>query len=490
MFLFSQPLIKFYAWQHRFSSNEEWKSGTPKIISLLGDSDYDTLFDPLKGFGLKTAAAWEKRDWQVRSFFKTGNFDKETHYNLFLSGLTPYARVYLNNTFLFESDNYFKAYNYTIEKLIKRDAVNELRIDLPSPTLNAELEYKKDAINYPSDNEESNKKVSQFLRMPPMCFGWDICPRLMPDRLPKEIYIRRWDKMNIENLYVTTDSISTNKAYLKLEAEIESDFTGLGEIELAIADGNNIVLKKTETIQLKKGKNNFEKKIELQEIKLWFPNGLSHGKAEEPFLYKVFCKISSGNIQVTKEENFGIRKVNLIREKDVFGENFYFKVNGEKIFIKGANYVPDLLDFQRNYSTKKFKETILKAKDAGFIMIRVWGGGNYLNEEQLNICDEAGIMVWQDFIFSGTMYPGNEKFLKNVQEEAIHQVKAYKKHPCLALWCGNNEIEVAWKNWGWQEKYKIHGKDSIHLWKAYKKIFNEILPNTIRKYDPGTSYIS
>ena len=488
--LISQDTIRFIKWGYKNENERSWKDGVPKIISKKGDSDYDSLKDPLRGYGLKQAQEYEAKNWEIKSDFKLENTLKNEQYELVVEGISPYSKVYINNSFVFESGNYFLKYRLVVDQFLKPNEFNEIRIELPSPVLKAIEEYKADKINYPSDNEDGNKKVSQFLRMPPMSFGWDICPRLLPERMPKEIFIRKKSSVEIEDIFVSTEKIEESKAELKIEVKVYSSFTGEFKVSCDIEKNRQSVFNFSDKLVLKKGLNTFQKTIRIKNPELWWPNGYSATDKSASRLYDVMFNITGKNESSTKKAKFGIRKINLIREKDVFGESFYFSVNGENIFMKGANYVPDMMSFQNVNQREKFSRLINLCKDANFNMLRVWGGGNYLSEEELSICDEAGILIWQDFIFSGTMYSADEKFLANIQKEADEQVIKYRKHPCTALWCGNNEIEVAWNNWGWQDKYNIHGKDSVKLIRTYDKIFKEILPNAISKFDSGTSYVS
>ena len=159
--------------------------------------------------------------------------------------------------------------------------------------------------------------------------------------------------------------------------------------------------------------------------------------------------------------------------------SFYFELNGVAVFMKGANYVPQ--DVFLNRVTREQYATLLQAvKDAGMNMIRVWGGGAYQRDEFYDLCDEYGILVWHDFMFAGGMYPFDSAFLDNVKKEAEFEVKRLSNHPCMALWCGNNECSEGWHRWGWQDPF-----DSIQraaIWHGYQELFNEILPNAVHAF--------
>jgi beta-mannosidase len=181
--------------------------------------------------------------------------------------------------------------------------------------------------------------------------------------------------------------------------------------------------------------------------------------------------------------------VELVQEKDKFGESFYFKVNGKKLFAKGANYIPQS-NFLPSITKKDYESLLNDVKVANMNMLRVWGGGVYENDYFYDLCDEKGILVWQDFMFANTMYPGDTAFLNNVEQEAIYNVQRLRNHPSIAYWNGNNEIFVAWKGWGWQRKYHYSATDSAEIYCAYLKLFDTILRKVVKTYDADRQYNS
>lgn len=179
----------------------------------------------------------------------------------------------------------------------------------------------------------------------------------------------------------------------------------------------------------------------------------------------------------------------LIQEKDSIGESFYFKVNSKPTFIKGANWVPADV-FLPRISKNRYRNLLVAAKEAGINMLRVWGGGIYEDDIFYELCDSLNIMVWQDFMFAGAMYPANKKDIENIKQEAIDNITRLNKFKCIAVWCGNNEIDEAWKNWGWQKQLHLSATDSFFLWTEYEKIFHQLLPQLVSDYAKCKNYIS
>ena len=180
--------------------------------------------------------------------------------------------------------------------------------------------------------------------------------------------------------------------------------------------------------------------------------------------------------------------VELKQTPDSIGQSFYFTEKGKPIFIKGANWVPADV-FLPRISKEKYRNLLVAAKQAGINLLRVWGGGIYEADDFYNLCDSLHIMVWQDFMFAGAMYPADKASLENINQEAIDNIKRLNHHPCIVLWCGNNEIDEAWNNWGWQKQFNLSNQDAARLWKEYQQIFQELLPQLVQTYS-GKPYIA
>ena len=183
------------------------------------------------------------------------------------------------------------------------------------------------------------------------------------------------------------------------------------------------------------------------------------------------------------------RKIELVQEPDKVGKTFYFKIDGKPVYMKGANYIPSDA-FLSRVTKKEYEKVIGMAKDANMNMLRVWGGGIYEDDYFYDLCDKNGIYVWQDFMFAGTMVPGDDAFFANVKKEVQYQVKRLRHHKSIVLWCGNNEIDEAFKDWGWQKSMKMPKQDSIRLWKDYVRLFQDSIPKWVKEVDDKRPYIS
>lgn len=181
--------------------------------------------------------------------------------------------------------------------------------------------------------------------------------------------------------------------------------------------------------------------------------------------------------------------VKLIETPDAKGKSFYFSIDGKPVYMKGANYIPSDA-FVTRMTKDEYRKMVMMAKDANMNMLRIWGGGIYEDDYFYDLCDSLGIYVWQDFMFAGTMVPGDDAFFANVREEVKYQVKRLRHHKSIVMWCGNNEIDEAYHNWGWQKQFRLSEKDSEKLWDDYKRLFQDSIPKWVKEVDDSRPYVS
>ncbi|HEY8388984.1 MAG TPA: hypothetical protein VIK74_10295, partial [Parasegetibacter sp.] len=182
-------------------------------------------------------------------------------------------------------------------------------------------------------------------------------------------------------------------------------------------------------------------------------------------------------------------KVELVQEPDEKGTSFYFKIDGKPVYMKGANYIPSDA-FVTRMTKDEYRKVLMMAKDANMNMLRIWGGGIYEDDYFYELCDSLGIYVWQDFMFAGTMVPGDDDFFANVREEVKYQVKRLRDYKCIVLWCGNNECDEAFFKWGWHSSFRISKEDSLRLWNDYKRLFHDSIPAWLSELDTSRPYIT
>ena len=233
------------------------------------------------------------------------------------------------------------------------------------------------------------------------------------------------------------------------------------------------------------GINNINTNFSIKNPKLWWTNGLG-----EPHIYDLQVElITESGYSHTQTIPIGLRTLRTIFKDDEHGKALYFELNGTPVYMKGANYIPQH-SFVPEVTESDYQRVIQTAKESNMNMLRVWGGGVYEDDVFYELCNRNGILVWQDFMFACSMYPTDSLFAENVKQEAIYQVKRLRKHSNIALWCGNNEVDEAWHNWGWQKSHKLSKADSTTIWDGYKNIFHNILSKVVEEFDPQRFYLS
>ena len=239
-----------------------------------------------------------------------------------------------------------------------------------------------------------------------------------------------------------------------------------------------------QTVSLQKGINKISLPFSIKSPKLWWSNGLG-----EPHLYSFHTDLTVNNqTSDAWTEEVGLRSLKIINRPDKDGKTFYVELNGIPVFAKGANYIPQD-NFLPRVTPEQYEKTILDAANANMNMLRIWGGGTYESDLFYQLCDRYGILVWQDFMFACSLYPAEGELLENIRQEAIDNVKRLRNHACIALWCGNNECNDAWFNWGWQKRYKAQNPEyEQKIWKQFNDQYNVTLPQVVEEYAPESFY--
>jgi beta-mannosidase len=433
----------------------------------------------------------ERTDWIWENRFDVSKEVLKLEKNeLILRGIDTYADIYLNDSLILKTDNAFLEWRVEVKKYLKTKE-NVLKILFSNP-IGIEKKKNDDA---PVDYPDVYNTKRMFTRKPQFHYGWDWGPRFLTCGL-REVELLGWEGFKIEETLIKQTHLDKDSAILKVNMTINSTLETTADVAVTI-NGKSF----NHSVLLKKGLNNIESEVKVTNPIFWW----THDRGT-PFLYDLDVEVkynkdgfyignnaqNTQNAQNTegafiakKTQRIGLRTIELVTEKDVHGESFYFRLNGAPIFAKGVNYIPQHY-FQELVTREDNLKTVENALAANMNMIRVWGGGIYETDDFYQACDEKGLLVWQDFMYACAMYPGDAAFLENAKLEAIEQVKRLNKHPSIALWCGNNEINEAWHNWGWQPRYNPDQKEII--WKAYTDVFNGILPEAVRQFSNQTNY--
>ena len=466
-------------WQFKKQNSEKWHPAEVPGTVHTDLYNNELIPDPFYGENEQELQWIEKENWEYKTVFDLSDsiFNKN-NIQLCFKGLDTYADVYLNDSLILKSDNMFREWTIDCKPLLKKTN-NKMHIIFRSPFLENEAKFDKLTYELPAGNDRGHKRISVFTRKAPYHFGWDWGPRFVTSGIWRPIEITAWDETLIKDFQIYQLSLTDNLAKLKTEIEIQSETDT--KVLLKLLNDKNILI--TKEIELHKGVNNIQETFNIRQPKLWWSNGLG-----DAHLYHFHIEIAkNGRICDYQNRNFGLRTIEVVQQNDSIGKSFYFKLNGIPVFMKGANYIPQDA-FLPRVNKEDYKELISAAKSTHMNMLRVWGGGVYEQDVFYDLCDENGILVWQDFMFACSMYPGDSAFLSSVEQEAIENVKRLRNHPSIALWCGNNEMQVAWERWGYQKQYAYSKADSTSIYQDYDRLFHQILPQIIETYDAGRFY--
>jgi len=457
-------------WQFKAVDDSIWlKAKVPGVIhlDLLENKIIPNPFDSRNEENLQWIG---EKDWEYQLKFNADTLPNFKTTDLVFTGLDTYASIYLNDSLILQANNMYRIWRISVKKYLQKGE-NTLKIIFKAPEkINQE---KANKLTYKLPDERA------FSRKAPYQFGWDWGAKFLTAGIWKPVYLDFWDNAKISDIQIVQNKVDSLNANITAKINIISS---VNENYLVKIFSDDSLLTEKE-IQLEKGKKQYPIDFNIKKPKLWWCNGM--GKAN---LYNLkFELIQNKTIIDSKTETIGIRTIELVQETDSIGKSFYFKLNGKPVFAKGANWVP-ADNFLPRLTKQDYEKLIKEAVWSNFNMLRVWGGGIYESDEFYNLCDQNGIMVWQDFIFACNMYPGDTNFVNSVKHEAIDNIIRLRNHASLALWCGNNEVDNGWKDWGWQKQFGYTKKDSTEIWNNYLNIFENLIPNLVEKYDGSRNY--
>lgn len=408
--------------------------------------------------------------WDYSLKFDVDNdiFEKD-NIDLIFNGLDTYADVWLNGEKIIRSDNMFVKYQKEVKNLLKKHG-NELKVRF-----------------YPFDKQRDSLIETYRLRFPEKYAvmrkaayqnGWDWAPRYLNVGIWKDVELLGWNGFRVEKISVLTEDLDGNDAEMSANIRLCTD--GPHDLKFVVLHNDSQICAQSVSIN---GQCHVKIPFELQNASLWWPNEMGEQSMTD-FVVEI-CE--NDKLIEYQKVTTGIRKIELIEEPDSIGNAMYFKVNGKKVYIKGANYIPEEM-IETWMSKEKTIKLLAECVPAHFNMLRVWGGGIYPPDYFFDVCDSLGIMVWQDFMFAGTTYPYSDEFLNNVKEEATQQVIHYQNHPSLALWCGNNEVSEGYVNWGWQQSMGWTDDDYAEMKHGMDTLFVDIFTEVVETQDGTRDY--
>jgi beta-mannosidase len=410
-------------------------------------------------------AQWVDREqWHYHKEFTVGKelLDNDEVY-LVAEGLDTYAVLKLNGQSIGRTADMFVEHRFNVKRFIKI-GTNVLDVVFDSPTIRS-----KQLQDQYGELKVSHEPQRVYVRKAQYSFGWDWGPKLTTSGIWRPIYLEAFSSSRIKSVFARTTNITKDLADVRVDVDIEH--SGRKPVRLSVeVTGEGFEFRRS--LDVRGASKSFV--IKIPKAHLWWPNGYGN---QSLYHVRVFLK---GNEAESDEKfcSFGIRTVRLLQEKDEEGKSFILEVNGQKIYCKGADWIPSD-SFIPRIPTATYDRLLTMARDANMNMVRVWGGGIYEQEVFYDLCDRLGLMVWQDFMFACGEYPENGWFLQQVKDEAEKAVTRLRNHPSIALWCGNNECE-------WIFCKDNPGKEPDDMNGA--TIFRDVLPTVCRKFDGTRPY--
>ncbi|GAA0365049.1 glycoside hydrolase family 2 TIM barrel-domain containing protein [Alkalibacterium iburiense] len=487
MTLNTYPLTQ---WVFKEAEKKEWlKAKVPGTVhtDLLF---HDLIPHPYEGTNEKYLQWIDKKDWEYQTVITiTNDMLLDEKIELVFDGLDTFATVSVNGQTILEANNMYREWKRDIKPFVS-EGENVINVYFHSPINQGLKLLKASPYSLPAPNDDSvlggigEQKVSMFIRKAPYHFGWDWGPRFVTSGIWKDVRLECWSSFKLTDVYIEQPSVTKEKAELIAHITIESTKDQVVNLTLS-TDNLNI----NERVELVKGVNSIPLPLTLTKPQLWW----THDLGDQPlYTFEVYATNDEGMKSIHSVRT-GLRDIQLVMKEDDYGQTFQFELNGTPLFIKGANHIPHDL-FLPSIDDNKYTEEIDSALDAHMNMIRVWGGGIYEKDVFYNYCDEKGLLVWQDFMFACSMYPGTSEFLNNVEKELEENITHLRNHPSIAVWCGNNEIDSMWKeygentSWGWGWKSQYSDEHRKEVWQAYDTLFHKLIPEKLKVLHPDNNY--
>jgi len=432
--------------------------------------------EPLWGRNALEVQWVEEKEWWYRKEFTVDVSLLNQYAELVFEGIDTDCDVYLNGEKIATHRNMFIPLIVNVTGKLKEKNVLVVRVDSGVPRIK-----EKPFVPYPVGSPEQDYR-RVWVRKAQFTFAWDWAPRLVNVGIWRGVYVRFFELCALREVFIRGDvDFSNRKATITVSGYIENwacDFVHQPLVRLrcfVYEKEGKLVGCNEQVLRAYSGWSAFESRMVLEEPRLWWPNGMG-----EPHCYRIVVLLTDreGKEYDRFEKNWGLRRIDLLQEPLAGGEgeSFTLCINGEKVFCKGADWVPADSIIAR-VDREKYRQLIDEAKEANFNMFRIWGGGIYEDPFFYEYCAEQGIMIWQDFMFACAYYPHDESFLKEVEEEVTTIVKLLRNETALVLWCGNNELE--WLN---ERNREVSGQRDLPF--TDYPIYHRMMPQILRIIDP------
>ncbi|HTF05045.1 MAG TPA: glycoside hydrolase family 2 protein [Bacteroidia bacterium] len=434
--------------------------------------------DPYFGTNESKLQWVETKTWEYSTTFECSKkLRKEKHIELEFDGLDTYADVYLNDSLLFTAEDMFLSYTADIKKFVK--ANNRLRIVFhPASELIEQNRALSPVKKYPGGDRV-------FIRKAQYQFGWDWGPRFVTCGIWKPVRLVAWSDFRVTDVVYTLDYLSKDTAYMKVDFMFQSDRPGIYNFGVR---ENLVSLFSSKYKHAGKTNEHLQLEFKIPKPRLWWCNGLGTPEMYE-FVLTARPQGRRGKDNYSRvKTKTGVRKIELSSDRIGNDGSFTFILNDVPVFAKGANWIPSD-NFLPRVPREKIVRQLKDMHELNMNMVRVWGGGAYESDYFYEQCDSLGLMVWQDLMFACSMYPYKTLDRNNMLTHEINDnYRRLASHPCIALWCGDNENREGWFNWGWQKQMEYSVQDSTAIYNEYLEYQLKFMA-TLNRTDPFFPYL-
>lgn len=475
-----------------------WRPATVPGVTLtdllaakvIGDPYYRDNEKSLQWIGLS--------DWEYRRTLQvTAAQLAHAHVELVFDGLDTFADVYVNGTQVLTANNMFRRWRVDVKQRL-HPGENQLRVVFHSPITTMMPKVK--AMQHPLPTVVQVQAVSEegiatdpYVRKAPYSYGWDWGPRFVNEGIWKDVHLVGWDAVRVEHLHIAQPHVDASAASLVAEMDVFADHAMTATLQVQgrlLRDDQATgaaAVQGERTVQLFAGENHLLLPMVLERPQLWWPVGYG---AQNRYVFD--ASLTAPGLHALASVKTGIRSIELRRAQDAIGRSFTFIVNGVPVFAKGADVIP-FDSFAPRVTEAAHRRILTAAVAAHMNMIRAWGGGYYESDDFYDLCDQLGLMVWQEFMFGGAQIPSDTDvpgFRENVQQEAIEQVDRLRDHPSIVLWCGNNEVETGWYHWGDRIAFRksLTKDEQQKVWQDYLLVMDDVLGGAVAAHDPQVPY--
>ncbi len=386
-------------------------------------------------------------------------------------GLDTLAEIQLNGKCIGRADNMFRSWEFDVTDRLQAGE-NTLRVIFASAVKEGQRRNARHRLDTVGDGT-ANILGGNHIRKEQCNFGWDWGPRCVTAGIWRPL---RLVGFNTARLSEIDTRQKHTRSRVDLDITVLAKALGRDALTAAVTlrDGRSVVAEGSTPLRRRRG----ELRLTVSNPKLWWPNGMG-----DQHLYTLEVKLldRDGKTLDTRKQRLGLRTIKCIQKDDKWGRSFYFEVNGQAFFAKGGNWIPADA-FQTRVTRDRYADLLRSCAEANMNMLRVWGGGIYEEDAFYDLCDELGLMIWQDFMYACAAYPTDEpEFFANAHAEAVENVKRLRHHACIAFYCGNNEVEMC----------GLVKDDIPHrmLWKDYKAFFDRALAKVVKTHHPEIDYI-